>query len=695
MVFRRVAVLAIAALAVLNAPEAEAKRRAAVSGNVYSQGGYADRMSVVQGGSIGLHIATSVPGFEVRIVNLAEPDVTLRTLRGLTSRTQDCGGRYDEGCGWDLTTTLDVPRSWPSGYYAAIFPTFFGERYLPFIVREDNPGSTSNVVVLASTHTWQAYNTFGSRSTYPSASEFRARVVSYDRPFFNEDGLGRYGAFEQPFVEWMNDTGREFEVISDVDLEDPTALAGYDVLVIAGHSEYWTMNGRNTVEAFSGNGGHIAILNGNTMWWQVRLEDDNRTMVAYKDDPNDPESDSPMFSTHFFSNPVNRPENRLIGTSFRNGGYANRLNENTNEMKPVAERTPWTVTDASHWIFDGTGMQNGDTFGRETTGLETDGVVFNCDANGQLLGPEGSDEAPLNYEILAITPASEGFATLGFLVHPSGGAVFNAATNAWSWGLSAGNEIVERITANVLDRFSTGAPMVYQPSQSTILAQDLFNCPQPIQAAGWESGSLDTRPRVTASCAYEGPGGLELSGANVKAIARFIAPRSGPSRNEAHLRFYIKLDELQQRSTFPMSIVGLEDRTGNVIRRAAFVEVDATSGKRLRIARRPSAGGFAASSWVTLNDGWHLIEVSWRSPGTMTLQVDGGSVVSLENADADQRVNRVVLAWPEPELSTEGRVCIDAFAVGSTKPATTPPSAMPDAVNVIDVAMKAKGKVRR
>lgn len=654
------------AFVLLDGTPAEAKRRAAGSGNTYTQGGYADRASVAQGDAIALHIATSVPDFQVRIINLAEPRVTLRTLSGLQSRAQDCGGRYDQGCAWDLTTMLDIPGNWRSGYYAAVFPTAFGERHLPFIVREDDPGSTSSVVVLASTHTWQAYNDFGGRSTYPSTSPWRSRQASYDRPYAREAGLGRYDAFERPFIDWMTAQGRPFEVITDVDLEDPTILSRYDVLTIPGHSEYWTAAARTTVEEFIRSGGHIALLNGNTMWWQVRLEPGSRILSVYKSDPADPHADSPTRSTHFFSHPVNRPENRLVGTSFRNGGYVNRIHENSTHMKPVAERLPWTVTNGAHWVYAGTGLRDGDPFGQDTTGLEVDGLVFNCDAAGRVLGPDGSDEAPLHYEILATVPASDGWGTLGLLVHPSGGAVFNAATNSWPWAL-ASNPIIARITTNVLDRFSTGAPLPYRPSQSTVLAQDLFNCPQPVQATGWESTSKQTRPQVTQSCAYEGPGGLELAGGEVKAIVRYIAPRGG-SRDEAHVRFYIRADELQQRTTYPITIMILEERTGHTTRRPASVEVDATSGKRIRVARRPSAGGFAASPWIALNDGWHLAEVSWRAPGTMTLQVDGGSPVTLDVPDADQRVNRVMIAWPAPELTAAGRVCIDAFAAGSTPP---------------------------
>ena len=616
-----------------------------------------------------MHIATSVSSFSIRIVNLADVNQTLRTINGLQSRAQNCSGRFTQGCEWDVTAVVDVPTNWRSGYYAAVFPTSFGERYVPFVVRENIPASTSSIAVLASTHTWQAYNEFGGRSTYPNTSPSRAVRITYDRPYHGENGLGRYEAFDRHFVDWMTSEGRAFEAITDVDLEDPTALSGYRVLVIPGHSEYWTASARNHVQQFIANGGHVALLNGNSMWWQIRLEEQNRVIAAYKGADYDPalEAGSPLAATHFFSHPVNNPENRLIGTSFRNGGYANRLNDQTNEMKPIAERTPWTVTNGDHWIYNGTGLRDGDPFGRDTVGLEVDGAVFNCDTFGRVIGPEGSDETPLHYQILAITPASDGWGTLGLLVHSSGGAVFNAATNGWVWGLAT-SDTVRRITSNVLDRFSTGAPLPYQPVESRIFAQDLFNCPQSsIRAAGWESGPQQVRPQVTAGCAYEGPGGLELAGEAQIAIARSLAP-ADQFRTEAHIRMYLKADELRQRTAFPMAIVGLEERTASTAKRAAFIELDATSGKRIRIARRSPSGAFFASDWVPLADGWRRIDVTWRSPGTMTLQVDGGTPVALENPDAGQRINRVVIAYPQPELTNEGRVCIDAFAIGAENP---------------------------
>ena len=47
---------------------------------------------------------------------------------------------------------------------------------------------------------------------------------------------------------------------------------------------------RDNVEAFVRRGGNLAVFSGNTCWWQVRLEDDGRTMVCYRDAVADPMS---------------------------------------------------------------------------------------------------------------------------------------------------------------------------------------------------------------------------------------------------------------------------------------------------------------------------------------------------------------------------------------------------------------------
>lgn len=633
----------------------------------YTEGGYADATSVRQGSSIGLRIATSASPFTLRVVNLARPNDVLLS-RTLTSRPRNCSGRGTSGCAWPLTTTIDIPQTWTPGYYGAIFPTSFGDRWLLFVVRENVPATWSRTLVISPTNTYQAYNDFGGRAFGPSDDPYRITHLSFDRPYSGESGLGRFVAWEKLFMDWMTSENRRFEVATDTDVEDPTLLSRYDVVVIAGHSEYWTSAARQNLQQFSREGGHIAVLSGNTMWWQVRLEDNKRTIVGYKGAPYDPQigNEDELVTTNWFTHPVNDPENRILGASFRNGGFANKLNDlpNNYDMKPVEQRTPWRVTDAQHWILAGTNLANGSEFGREIAGLEVDGVVFNCGTNGNVLGPDGSDEAPLNYHILAITPASSGWGTMGFYVNSAGGGIFNAATQGWMWGL-ADSPIIQKITANVLDRFSFGNPFVYDPVQTSVIAMDSFNCPATtIAQPGWR-GDVG-RGTTTAACAYEGPGGLDLSGSGPIALARSLAPAE-QSRDHVEVRFYVKADELEQRTTDPMSIVALRSRQNTASTTVASVELDRTGDiRRIRVARR-GPDGFAASSFVTLTNGWHLVEVSWRSPGTITLQVDGGTPVTLANPHGGQTVNELVVALPETTRAQGGRVCIDALAAATEK----------------------------
>ncbi|HEU4522100.1 MAG TPA: N,N-dimethylformamidase beta subunit family domain-containing protein, partial [Thermoanaerobaculia bacterium] len=489
------------------------------------------------------------------------------------------------------------------------------------------------------------------------------------RPYEQADGLGRFESWERRFVDWMRDTNRAFEVVTDQDLHDPTLLANYNVVVLVGHSAYWTAAARQNLETFSNNGGHVAILGGNTMWFRVAHEDNGRTLVGENDAQAEIGSEpSGIVTANWYRHPVNQPENRLVATSFRHGGVANRSsNLQKYEMVPIEQRSPWTVTDASHWVFSGTGLTRGTTFGRETTGLEVDGVVFNCDISGVPARPDGSDDAPMNYHILAVTPASLGWGTMGYYVNPAGGAVFNAASQGWVWGLEF-NETIQRITANVLDRFASGARLPYDPAQTAIVAEDLFNCPPTLIAQpGWRTAGA--RGAVTPGCAYEGPGGLELSGPNQIGLARSIA-RAGESRSHVELRFYVKADDLQRRTDVPRPVVTLQHRTPDGVRQVAHVELDVNGNTRqVRLSRRNPDGGFAATTdWVTLPDGWHLIEATWRSPGTMALQVDGGTILTLENPNSGQTANEMVIEFPAAQLTEAGRLCIDAIAAGTEKP---------------------------
>lgn len=620
----------------------------------YEQGGYAGRPSVAQGETIAFHIASGTSPFNLEIVNLARPETVLLTIPNLTSVERDCTGLYETGCQWPVTTTLTVPRSWPSGYYAARFPrSSSGYRYIFFIVRTAVPATESPIVVAVSTHTWQAYNSFGNRNLYPSNSPERARRVHYHRPYHDDSGLGRYARWDQPFVEWMTRQNIPFEVVSDLDLEDPTLLGRYNLVVLVGHSEYWTAAARANVEAFSANGGHIAIFGGNSMWWQIRLEDDGNRIVGYKSAALDPETgrNNAVVTVNWFDEPVLRPENLIFGSSFRYGGYTNR-----DDSLPVEQRLGYTITDPSSWVFSGLPVARGQQFGRIAAGLETDGVLMNCGADALALAPDGSDGTPLNFHILATTPAEAGYGAIGIYTNAMGGAVFNAGTQNWAHGLAT-DAVVETVTKNVLQRLATGAPLPYDPVVSSVRLRDTFNCPMPRENVipGYRARREST---ISSRCAYEGPSGLELRD---EALPRNFAPTPESAVDRLETRFYVNADAVAAGAPFAM--LSFIHRVAGRNTRHAKLELDPAAKAVRLVLYRPDGVVAGATEFVPLGSGWHSVQAGWRSPGSVTLQIDERPAATLENTFSGQLLNELHLGMP----LENGHLCVDALAAGLEK----------------------------
>ncbi|MCU1227735.1 MAG: hypothetical protein JWO97_619 [Acidobacteria bacterium] len=631
---------------------------------VDSEGGYANRTSVAAGDTIEFRIATAMSPFDVELVNLAHPTDVLTTIDGLTSIARDCTGMWETGCGWPLTTQFTVPSTWPSGYYAARFPTSAGTRNIIFVVRAANPGTTSPIVVISPTNTYTAYNQFSGKSVYDtlSTNNQRAHIVSFNRPYADTAGLGRYPAWEQQFVDWMTSENRPFEVVADDDLEDPSLLGHYKLAVIVGHSEYWTRNARRNLENFSAGGGHIAIFGGNTMWWQARLDLPARQFICYKDASLDPENGvhNNLVTVNWYDSPVFNPENGITGESFRNAGYVNRA-ANGYDPLPTVQRVPYTVVDPNSWVFAGTGVTKGQQIAQATGGIEVDGVIFNSDGSGNLT-PDGSDGTPLNFNILATIPAEGGYGTIGLYTNARGAAVFNAGTRDWSHGL-AGDVVVAQMTRNVLDRLATGQALPYQPRNAVNRTSDNFNVASPHAGVlpGWSGDLLEAS--LTSGCAHEGGFGLRLTGAHWTQLVRNIAPdNSGLAA--ASVNFYVNVDQLTSTADWPIPLVKLSKRTNGDDVAIVVAELQMRAeGKSLRVSTMDDSGARTASSnWIVLPSGWLPVRMSWRSPGRVELQA-GAELVQTTNPQSAQTVNEVFMEFVGSDFEAHGSVCIDELSM--------------------------------
>lgn len=433
---------------------------------------YLSNFSVEQGGSIDLYASVPDTSFSLYTYNYNPKLLSFHSvgtgLGGVQAVPTDASLF---GAGWNLSATINIPKSWPSGLYQVnLRSTNYKKNEdtgdaLLFTVKASNPGRTSKILVLDSAPTNVAYNNWGGKSLYQFNSSPRgakANRVSLLRP-----GQNYIQREEYEFSLWAKKKGIALEFASMMDLQiDSSLLFHYNMVVVVGHNEYWTKEMRDNFDAFVKGGGNAMILAGNTMWWQARVEGDQ--MVCYKKNAaNDPMNgiDPLRVTTNWFANPVKNPENRSIGVSFRNGGYVNAKGHYM--AAPGSNNGGFTVTDASNSLFAGTGLKNGDVFGvsSKIVGYETDGALYSL-KNGKPV-VTGADGTPTNFQILGVADAyigHIGHATMGiFQPFAQGGYVFNASTVNWTEGLwyrgdatrPRGTEdpIVSQITMNVINQF--------------------------------------------------------------------------------------------------------------------------------------------------------------------------------------------------------------------------------------------------
>ncbi|MFJ9687682.1 N,N-dimethylformamidase beta subunit family domain-containing protein [Streptomyces bacillaris] len=437
---------------------------------------WADRTSCVQGGDLAFHL-TGAAGAAVR-VRITDA-VSEQTRLTATVRAAD----------W----TLAVPGEWPSSLYRATFDvplenrptTDEAEHEVWFAVRAAFTGSAaptgpapstgpatstgtrtptgkaarsapSRILVSIPFATWRAYTHAGQphRGLYYSEQPYRAARVSFASP----GGGPPPERWEEGLLRWLPDAGYQVDFCSGLDLHDgDELLSHYRLLVVNGHDEYWSMEMRDSVENFARRGGNVAFFAANTAWWQMRLEDDGRTMVCHRDAVTDPmtATDPRRTTVEWSSAPVDRPENAMTGLSFRRGAGA------WGEGMAVMGKEAYTVRFADHWAFAGTGLTDGEPFARGALGYETDACALEwTDGVPRATGVDGT---PGSFVVLATADLRHwreygqgGAATMG-VFRLGAGTVFNAGTINWG-SVLADDPVADRITRNVLDRLSGAAP---------------------------------------------------------------------------------------------------------------------------------------------------------------------------------------------------------------------------------------------
>ncbi|GAC1538892.1 MAG: hypothetical protein NVS3B10_29850 [Polyangiales bacterium] len=263
-------------------------------------------------------------------------------------------------------------------------------------------------------------------------------------------------------------------------------LGGRDAIVEAGHDEYWSRAIYDHLEAARDAGVDLAFFTGDTAGWQVRFEpsasgDPRGVMTAYKERaypepatgawPGDPylgaaqsaASKGDLKTARFFFDRVTGAwaashRDPVSGIDPRRPGM--RLTGVAHGGETSGDGFDWIVRDASHWIYAGTGLRDGDVLSK-LVGYEWD--------DARLGDPAWDDARPAGQRLLALSPTEAGTShAASYYDAPSGAGVFTAGTIQWAYALAPGgggatphDARVETMTRNVLGRFLYGAPPAF------------------------------------------------------------------------------------------------------------------------------------------------------------------------------------------------------------------------------------------
>lgn len=328
--------------------------------------GWSSEVSVLPGEQVHLHVSTN-DGYRYTVElyrlgwygGLGARLVTCVPSCGGDKAGQHYGPHIEAGlirADWPVTDTLSIPAAAVSGYYYALLRVTSGgddtgaRGWVAFVVR-DPPTRRSQMIVQVPVNTWEAYNPWGGKSLYPfnSTDMAPATRVSFDRPL----AFTAQGPFDWEYnlVRFLEREGYDVSYQTDVDTDlRPESLLDHRLVIVDGHDEYWTKRMRDAFNSTRSVGTNLAFLGSNAAYWQVRYENEHRTIVGYKDAASDPEPNAALRTIRFRSLTPPRPECALMGVMFL------RLREH--QSGPV-DYTVTSVAQADSW-FTGTGFNPGD-----------------------------------------------------------------------------------------------------------------------------------------------------------------------------------------------------------------------------------------------------------------------------------------------------------------------------------------------
>ncbi len=449
--------------------------------------GFASWTFIDPGQSINIFVNTAEPSYQLEVFRLGWyggaggrrifGPVTLPGTQQVIPLPDPETGLIE--CRWTNPFRLQTRSDWTTGVYLVKLTSQSGKgRYVPFTLR--NGPRFSQLLFQNSVTTYQAYNNWGGKSLYEynSTDGIAAVKVSFNRPYADGRGAGELFQWELSMLRFLEREGYDVEYCTNMTTHRSSSLINnHRAFLSVGHDEYWSAEMRQNVTTIRDQGIHLGFFGANACYWQIRMEPSpltgqpRRTMVCYKDRF----QEDPLFGvdnnrvTTLWRDPlVNKPEEQLIGVQF--------------DFYPV--NTDLVVENAQHFIFQGTGLGNGDhlpgllgyeadrTFGRGPANLIR--LCYSPILSSARLRPAeivhcsgGKQTVEQQQQLIVeenVTNNIVGFSEMTIYTAHSGALVFATGSMQFNWGLDDGthpeltqfvNPAAQQMARNLFNRFDS------------------------------------------------------------------------------------------------------------------------------------------------------------------------------------------------------------------------------------------------
>lgn len=386
--------------------------------------GYANRISYNIGDTCFLYLNS--PSEQLSVFKLYDLNGRVVHTKTTKSTKQNFAAvrPFSSGFGYKLTYRFIIPEL-PSGIYLV------GNK-VPIIVKADS----AEITLVYPSNTLLAYNNAGGRSFYTSGNPagVKADTLSYFRPMKFGD------AYASPdFFKWISNQNLDIRYIEDRDLDNYSEIEGSSLLLIVGHSEYWTRKARSNFNHFVKSGGNALILSGNSMWWQVQYTEDQNQVICFKDFNRDTTVADTLRTVNWNVKKLRMPLLNHIGCDFNYGGYGLKQDIGWDGFKILAPESP---------VFMNSGLNQNDILylkSQEADGIPAEFVSIDSLILDSLKLSYSTDNAISDsndlwfdrFEILAYDYCSRGgvnnrFSAILELKHSENtGTIINGASTGW------------------------------------------------------------------------------------------------------------------------------------------------------------------------------------------------------------------------------------------------------------------------